>query len=754
MSLSFLLSQLTALSKFHQFAHWKTSGQLSFQDHLLFERLYNETNDLIDGVAEKSVGLFGGESIDVVEDAEATTKLLASWKALRTDQDLPSVALKAVKDVIAAITELKTELGDKLTDGLANMLDDISHKLESHVYLLTQRTTKTAGISKRAVSLTPIEIGYFKSMRPDDKMEDDEALSIHPISYRYAPTPDAILEEKIAPDYRIPTPMSKEIAKEKPRVFGPIKEVVMSASTPDDPAEFDEILKLMPQPSIEVLSLWRKQDEDLSFADQAMRLYRKQNQMSLDDWNMIGDILDYYAFESNKLASIRTKMNKLAEDMPDDAMLKELEKLRKEQRKEQEDRPRIYIDSPEYDDTPEEEDDKEDGKVDFEIKFASAEEYELMDQAFEQVQDNFRLFSHARQREQYDLADSLVEPLIDELKTLQQRLHTQINRDMREGLGSEGVFFRSKREDLSKVGEMLVEVKIYDRKRKLKRELRDTPSAPINMAPIVIRKKDKKVFVDPRELKQEDNMDASDMVKPDEYGALDDQIGLALEKYNDLLALIKMRKFDVADRLAAQLSGEIGGLRDNLFVLAKEDAGWRSDAFMDEVGLKLQLLTKKLKEVELYIRSRNAGEIKDRVDHKPIGPMIRKKEPVEAQVLKRLCKLAYHMDLRGLHSEADLIDEMIASLTDRVGLVVEAKTKYKTWKGKDEKPTAGAARKAPKGWWDKQEKELKKKNPDYSAKRISEIIGNLWDNQLSHAKRTRIFKQYGKKGDPDVKKKD
>lgn len=41
--------------------------------------------------------------------------------------------------------------------------------------------------------------------------------------------------------------------------------------------------------------------------------------------------------------------------------------------------------------------------------------------------------------------------------------------------------------------------------------------------------------------------------------------------------------------------------------------------------------------------------------------------------------------------------------------------------------------------------DVKKKNPDYSAKRINEIVGDIWDNELSDKKREQIYKRYGKK---------
>ena len=44
---------------------------------------------------------------------------------------------------------------------------------------------------------------------------------------------------------------------------------------------------------------------------------------------------------------------------------------------------------------------------------------------------------------------------------------------------------------------------------------------------------------------------------------------------------------------------------------------------------------------------------------------------------------------------------------------------------------------------------MKEKNPDYSKKRINEVVGDIWDNQLSDQKREKIYKRYGKTKNPN-----
>ena len=148
--------------------------------------------------------------------------------------------------------------------------------------------------------------------------------------------------------------------------------------------------------------------------------------------------------------------------------------------------------------------------------------------------------------------------------------------------------------------------------------------------------------------------------------------------------------------------------------------------------------------------------------------------------LARLYKLAYILDQKRAYDEAREIEKVMQAMAKRMGLKLEdmialadhfdqvgdvalankfdhmikeaakkKKTKYKTHKGKKEKAPEGAEHKAPKKWWDEQVAKIKKKNPDYSSKRVSEIVGDIWDNELSDAKRREIYKRHGKTKDPN-----
>ena len=173
-----LLSHLRALFQLEHHMHWKSSGENYFGDHLLFERLYKESEDLIDGVAEKSIGVFGPDSIDTVEDAEFTKVLLSKWQA--STGSFPAAALAAVKATLSYIDALLKELrdADKATEGMENLIQGVADKLESHVYLLTQRTSKAsilASLTKIANALD--KKGAFDEADAIDKLITSLATS-------------------------------------------------------------------------------------------------------------------------------------------------------------------------------------------------------------------------------------------------------------------------------------------------------------------------------------------------------------------------------------------------------------------------------------------------------------------------------------------------------------------------------------------------------------------------------------------------
>jgi DNA-binding ferritin-like protein len=149
-SLPTALAFLRALSMIHQSHHWLTHGDTYYADHLLFERLYNETVEEVDQVAERAVGL--GCPLDkILPTVQAAivhhiVKLFCEGETIGE----PSVAhsyvessLKAEKSFLKCLSIIVHEMKEhgELTRGTDNLIAGIEDKHESHVYLLQQRLT-------------------------------------------------------------------------------------------------------------------------------------------------------------------------------------------------------------------------------------------------------------------------------------------------------------------------------------------------------------------------------------------------------------------------------------------------------------------------------------------------------------------------------------------------------------------------------------------------------------------------------------
>jgi len=145
--LSIILVHLRALSMIHQTNHWICKGDSYYGDHLLFERLYNETLEEIDSVAEKAVGLGNESNVNVSLQIIQVYRLIQGVGQTATIPQPNSHAetsLNAETSFLHVLEYIVQTLKDeqKSSLGLENMLSDIADKHEKHVYLLKQRTNR------------------------------------------------------------------------------------------------------------------------------------------------------------------------------------------------------------------------------------------------------------------------------------------------------------------------------------------------------------------------------------------------------------------------------------------------------------------------------------------------------------------------------------------------------------------------------------------------------------------------------------
>ena len=134
------LATLRAIYFIYQQDHWLNKGNNFYGNHLLFQRLYENTLSDIDITAEKLVGLFDGKPIEYKLQTELLNKVLKSYD----NSDIFENAIKIEKDFIKLSKDLYLLLNEEhyLTLGLDNMIMAISDNHEKNLYLLKQTMGK------------------------------------------------------------------------------------------------------------------------------------------------------------------------------------------------------------------------------------------------------------------------------------------------------------------------------------------------------------------------------------------------------------------------------------------------------------------------------------------------------------------------------------------------------------------------------------------------------------------------------------
>jgi len=139
--LTSLLGVLQAASLLHQTHHWSTQGPVYYADHLLFERLYNESQEFVDQVAERAVGL-GAPFISAISQARDVLSHVQQFGG--SSEDSETMVTSSLKAELACLAWIKSTIDQMtaagtITPGVSNLLEGVADKHETFVYLLRQR---------------------------------------------------------------------------------------------------------------------------------------------------------------------------------------------------------------------------------------------------------------------------------------------------------------------------------------------------------------------------------------------------------------------------------------------------------------------------------------------------------------------------------------------------------------------------------------------------------------------------------------
>ncbi len=148
------LACLRMAQLYHQHAHWVSKGLPYYGDHLLFERLYDNSISEVDNFAERAVGLSGDEAVCPMSVIKMVYKKMADvldgFDTTAHPDELIQYGLNVEKYLLISTKKLYEELKNngKITMGLDDMLMEIYSAHETNVYLLQQRLKKIDKINR------------------------------------------------------------------------------------------------------------------------------------------------------------------------------------------------------------------------------------------------------------------------------------------------------------------------------------------------------------------------------------------------------------------------------------------------------------------------------------------------------------------------------------------------------------------------------------------------------------------------------
>jgi starvation-inducible DNA-binding protein len=133
-----LLADTITLRDLYKKSHWQVSGATFYQLHLLFDKHYEEQNDIVDTIAER-IQLLGGISVAMAADVAETTRIPRPPKGREEVPVQLSRLLDAHELIITycrELADLATKLGDAGTNDL--VVSDVLRPSELQVWFLSE----------------------------------------------------------------------------------------------------------------------------------------------------------------------------------------------------------------------------------------------------------------------------------------------------------------------------------------------------------------------------------------------------------------------------------------------------------------------------------------------------------------------------------------------------------------------------------------------------------------------------------------
>jgi DNA-binding ferritin-like protein len=131
-----VLAVLNAVYWSHQHSHWQVKGDNYYGNHLLFQRLYENTQDEIDSLGEKLVAYFGEDAVAQKDIFDKTKKWMDKW-----DKEDPLKRGIVAEETLQKVFKTAYDSLKKKNDmslGLDDFIMATANAHETHLYLLGQ----------------------------------------------------------------------------------------------------------------------------------------------------------------------------------------------------------------------------------------------------------------------------------------------------------------------------------------------------------------------------------------------------------------------------------------------------------------------------------------------------------------------------------------------------------------------------------------------------------------------------------------
>lgn len=130
------LAILRVMNILFQHAHWKCKGDYFYSNHLLFQRLYTDTNELIDLTAEKIIGIYGNDNLYDSKQLSIMSDMFSKFE----NSNMIDNCIEATNAFLTLSQELYNELKEskEITLGVDDMIMASASKAEEFIYLLKQ----------------------------------------------------------------------------------------------------------------------------------------------------------------------------------------------------------------------------------------------------------------------------------------------------------------------------------------------------------------------------------------------------------------------------------------------------------------------------------------------------------------------------------------------------------------------------------------------------------------------------------------